>query len=345
MGAQSHASRNTSTSTAPAAAVGTNPRTGRGNAAAASALAEREDEGLDGGVAGPADAGPIAGVEGPGMTSEEEGPTCGTDVQAGEDEAERQAYNDFVCATHTATNASLDGYGNFDLSYNPATSRVEVTVRIQFDFQCGPVGDMIASLFNDDELADYVWSDDEERQFSENFVREVSAVWSEAASFRCTKDDGTLASPKWSELAAAVTVRPVVVEENPHYNVVVERIPTGRFSTSEVTRPERDASGNVTEAGSANFDSNDLTGVHKRSGTAGSTQRAVAHEFGHMLGNQDEYTSASRPEGTMTRQGLPADSTDNDNIMAGGEIVQQAHYESIKRALNTACSPVTWDFA
>ncbi|MCB9763037.1 MAG: LysM peptidoglycan-binding domain-containing protein [Alphaproteobacteria bacterium] len=267
--------------------------------------------------------------------------------ESGEDAGERARIDAFVADTHAVEGFALAGSGNFDLTYTPTTSAAAVEVRLAFEFKAGSVGSIIGALFNDDEIGDFLWSDEEKDKWREDFLREVHDHWSGQHALRCQEpDDGLVNLPRWTQLKADAEVNAVEDEANPHFTVEVERIPVGDFETSWVQTPDRDAAGDVTGPGHAKFDSNDMTPVHKASGSAGAQQTPAVHEFGHMLGLQDEYPSASRPSGTNTRQGSQVGNGNNDDrIMSGGDLIDQDHYESIKQALNAATSPVAFDFA
>lgn len=272
----------------------------------------------------------------------------GGETLPAEDPAERAELEAFMGRDHEARNQSLGGSGNFDLLYSPATSVARVEVRVAFEFVSGSVADMIAALFNDREVGDYLWNDAEKEAFKVGFISQVHETWSRRHTMKCTREAGTLArSPSWPDLRAEAEVHVVEDAENPHFTVRVQRIPRGEFHTSSVDGPVRDEHGRIRGPGLVELDSNDLTGVHKAGASPGVTQRAAVHEFGHMLGLQDEYPGPGRPSGRTTRQGSrvgAAAGSYDDRIMAGGEIVQQAHYASILGALNVATAPVPFGF-
>jgi outer membrane protein OmpA-like peptidoglycan-associated protein len=101
-------------------------------------------------------------------------------------------------------------------------------------------------------------------------------------------------------------------------------------------------------------------------GTFESDQHTVAHEFGHMLGLDDEYPTADpktaadppgvRPVGgAPTHAALvqslmpgqqPVQARHNDNIMSNGEVVRPHHYVTLLEALGTTTGTTgLWDIA
>lgn len=91
-----------------------------------------------------------------------------------------------------------------------------------------------------------------------------------------------------------------------HWELTVTKVGKGVFSTSSVT----------TGWGNVSLDSEDLTLVVKKSDPKSRAifrQRGVAHEFGHMLGLEDEYPEKSPYE------------KDYASIMNSGETVYPRH--------------------
>lgn len=269
----------------------------------------------------------------------------GPETALAEDPAERQQLQTFMTTEHVAQNQALGGYGNFDLTYTPRSGLAQVVVRVAFEFVSGPVSERLSSILRGADPAEFVWSREDRINFRRTFIAQVHEVWSGRHPMRCTRSDSTLNhSPAWADLVANADVHIVPVDANPHFTVRVQRIPPEEFRTSSVRAPRRDASGAPTAPGLVELDSNDVTGVRKSGTSAGTTQRAGVHEFGHMIGLQDEYAGRGRRAGSTTRQGSTVGG-DQDRIMAGGEVVQQAHYTSIKQALNAATAPIPFDFA
>jgi len=95
-----------------------------------------------------------------------------------------------------------------------------------------------------------------------------------------------------------------------HWEVTVKKIPRGGWSGSWV----RDGSVNEVL-----LDSEDLTLVKKN---AGQRQRGAVHEFGHMLGLDDEYPTGSLHASDVT------------SIMHNGERIAGRHDAAFKTWLN-----------
>lgn len=236
----------------------------------------------------------------------------------------------FRTATHRVANYAFQGWGNFDLSYAPAAGTVTTTVRIKFDFVDGTPAP-------DQDAAGYTWSEEGKTAWKNDFMSAVEATWSGQHGFQCGFHDPELhASPRWEDLAPGVVVDVVEDEGNPHFAVAVQKIPDGGFARSEISRPTRNADGEVTSVGTGSLDSEDMDATTKSSSPTGVTQRGAVHEFGHMIGMQDEYTGSAESVGEATRQGTTKGMGKNASIMSGGEVIQQAHYSSILEALNAA---------
>lgn len=94
-----------------------------------------------------------------------------------------------------------------------------------------------------------------------------------------------------------------------HWEITVRKIQPGGFRQSSVNPRWRNVS----------LDSEDLTLVRKGHGNR---QRGVVHEFGHMLGINDEYISSS------------AHKTDYRSIMNRGESVMRRHEALFTKWLN-----------
>ena len=140
----------------------------------------------------------------------------------------------------------------------------------------------------------------------------------------------------WQDLQPGVSFFMIHDDANPHLNLTIQKNPSGSFARSSVSRPRRNDDGNVVRSGVATLDSEDMRPTRKRTSPDGIKQRGAVHEFGHMIGLQDEYTSDSARVGNTMRQGTSKGMPPNTSILSGGEVVQQAHYSSILAGLNEA---------
>ena len=265
-----------------------------------------------------------------------------------EDPLKRADYNTFVNNGYCVEDYALESYGNFDLDYRPTDDLVNVRLRLAFAFVDGVPG-------KGDVAADFAWDAEADKEtqttFRDDFMEKVETAWSKKFKMEVETptDKGLEASPKWSELQPKVAIDLQASDADPHFTVEVAKLPAGGYTRSTVTRPVRDEDGQPAGPGTVNLDTEDLTPLHKVGGSPGTKQRTVLHEFGHMLGLEDEYYAAGRrEEGDVTRQGTevggPAE--DNDAVMASGEEITRPHYASIESALNAAVSghdvPVTF---
>jgi len=96
-----------------------------------------------------------------------------------------------------------------------------------------------------------------------------------------------------------------------HWEITVSKIKAGTFRTSYVS----------VHKGSVTLDSEDLTPVGKG---GKSPQRGAVHEFGHMLGLDDEYTKGG------------SHSHDIASIMHSSEVIRPRHNSTIMKWLDKA---------
>lgn len=171
----------------------------------------------------------------------------------------------------------------------PDRSVLEIRMILQFQFGSGPGGD---------------WNATEKATFAHGFVDSIHEKWAE--KFRITTTSSV-------PLRAARDVG--VVFELPyyidgwhideHFELSVEKYASSAPMETSSCRYS---------LGNASLDSNDLRGENKGASTK---QRASVHEFGHMLGLRDEYSSANDN---------PHHTGDLDSIMNVGEEARERHY-------------------
>lgn len=157
-------------------------------------------------------------------------------------------------------------------------------MKLQFFFEDG-----------DDEAGK--WTESGKRLFMHDWVVAVKSAWSGRSIKR-------LRSGKTVSLRLELRIQEGGWMLD-HWEITVTKVAPGSFRTSKVNV----ATGNVV------LDSGDLTSVPKG---AGQMQRGAVHEFGHMLGLDDDY---------------PADSPytmDKPSIMNSGEQVKSHHISTLE---------------
>jgi hypothetical protein len=172
----------------------------------------------------------------------------------------------------------------FDLTlYQMPDGHFEVVVfmKLQFFFKAGPGGR---------------WTDTEQQTYVSGWRDAVQCAWSGRNIHRtgCGRNvsirlDFEMQCGGWML---------------DHWEITVTKIPAGEFCHSYVNV----RSGNVT------LDSEDLTPVNKGDPQF---QRGVIHEFGHMLGLEDEYEGDSPHDG------------DKASVMNFGESIRQRHHDTV----------------
>lgn len=159
------------------------------------------------------------------------------------------------------------GLGNFDALYEPKAGTLTVTVKCDFRFEDGKESDFEDT---DEGKAGAHWDDKAKKAWKAEFLRRVSAFWSDRFVFHCTRD-------WWEDLQATVKVRFVETpKKDAHYVVHVKKVPELEDRRSKVRAPKTHG-----KRGSAFLDSEDLI--------QNDGQTPIYHEAGHMLGLGDEY--------------------------------------------------------
>ena len=223
--------------------------------------------------------------------------------------------------------------GLFDLSYDPKTSVATVTVRVGYDFRKGD--DVEYEDARPEELS---WTEGEKKAWKGGFARTVTDAWSGRHAFQCTK-------PGWNSITAAVVIVIVEAEKDWHYQLRVTKLPKDAFSQSiVVTHPGKQKRG----ANFATLDSDDLSG---RDLGASMPQVSAIHEFGHMLGLDDEYLTKDRNDSDIDHAvlvknalGKEISRTDSDGAMSVGNTIEKQHYVTLLEALKAATGLSEWGF-
>ncbi|WP_428267789.1 hypothetical protein [Haliangium sp.] len=292
-----------------------------------------------------------------------EAPTSTPDNEADATAQARAEITAFMARTYCQERyVTANGYGAFDLHYSPQSSVCTVTVPIEFDFQNAPPSIMMKylGLTTLDKLVECVWTDAKREAFKQDMVTQVSRVWSGKHQLKCTYDNPDLTDemcPTWSDVVANISVAPRAVESGGYFKVKVLALPKADAKRSFVSGSDHrktagGAAGEVSESGfnqtggQFNSSDNEKKKIGSSFGGPQTEQVTTAHEFGHMLGQDDQYVDTGRTAGSTNDSGsrvsqVPAD---EQRIMDGGEVVQTDHYSTIKDALNAATTPITFDF-
>jgi hypothetical protein len=232
-------------------------------------------------------------------------------------------------------NSPTTKMGLFDLSFDPATSVAKVTVRVNYDFQSGDAKD-----YEDAKPAELTWTDDAKTKWKADFQKTVTEAWGGKFNFACKKTG-------FESVHASVAVEVVEVDKDWHFQLRVARIPKGGFRGSSISTYLGSSKRGINYG---TLDSEDLTGTKKRSSMK-TKQVGAVHEFGHMLGLDDEYEDVDVKDGAVGHASLVKDALgkeisrkDSDDVMSCGANLGQQHYVTILEALKQATSIKEWGF-
>jgi len=137
------------------------------------------------------------------------------------------------------------GGGLFDMSYEPTTGDMLVTVRVAFDFVDGDPADAawISAVGGADAVAAkgwtadrFTWTDDERESWSSTAIAEIQGLWSERYVFFSSK-------PGWEALPpvnvrVVVAPSPVTGAAKAQWVVAVNKWPDDAGMTESMTWPE-----------------------------------------------------------------------------------------------------------
>jgi len=220
------------------------------------------------------------------------------------------------------------GRGLFDIKYNPYNGRLEIKVRIKFNFIDGSATDFPLAKANH-----LKWTASEKKSWQKRFITLVEGRWGGKYLFRNT--DAELKG-----IYAYVDVEVEASDKDFHFDTTVTKIPKGEKKTSSVTPPAAGASSST-----ANFDSEDFK-FNKKSSGIKQSQQAATHEFGHMMGLGDEYGAGAVAHAALVKDALGKNIVkgNSDNIMAGGDTIEKQHYVTFWDALKKVTGMDTWEF-
>lgn len=238
----------------------------------------------------------------------------------------------FLGQTHEvkAFNSST-GLGLFDVSYNPVSQRMEALFRIKFNFI-----DANALEYPGAAETDIQWQDGEAAKWRSDFITLVEGRWGGKFRFACDKEG-------FESVRAYVDVEVEDSDEDWHYECTIKKIPPGEFEQSFVTTY---LDSNELEQNTGTFDSEDLK--WRQIAGASEAQKPAVHEFGHLIGLDDEYDDGTTDvrHGTLVQDALGTEvvKADTDDVMSQGNQIRPQHYVTFLEALKEASGIQEWSF-
>jgi hypothetical protein len=232
---------------------------------------------------------------------------------------------EFLSQPHAIANYQPPtGLGLFDARYDNAAQELVVTVKCAFRFL--PSQDV-----TDPDKAAEGWTEASKAEWRKGFMDIVDQRWSGQHAFQC-------AGPGLERLRATVRVEVVEAEKDWHFRLDVTRIPKGAWAGSSISAHR----GSRTEANFGTLDSEDLAPAAK-GGSEG--QLGAVHEFGHMIGLDDEYGSGkgiSHRTLVQDALGREIEKGSSDDVMSLANRVQPQHYVTFLEALKKATGIDDW---
>lgn len=158
----------------------------------------------------------------------------------------RQEITDFYDRSYSVANwVTPNGYGAFNLSYEPNTQACTVTVNIEFDFQNAPASVLMKYLGALDfaNISECFWTDEAKQSFQDDMVANVDRVWSGQHRLRCTYDNPDLTDqmcPTWQQTGADVSFVVNPVSSGGHFKVSAVALPAADNLRSFVSGEDHD---------------------------------------------------------------------------------------------------------
>ena len=231
------------------------------------------------------------------------------------------------------------GLGLFDVHLNPKSGRLEIKVKVSYNFKNG-----VAANFAN--AADAVWTRAEKNKWKNSFDTLIEGRWGGKYHF-------TNSNIPWATVYVDVEVEESARDW--HYRLDVNKIPKGDTDGSSVTHFTRGGAA-IANTGRhyATLDSEDMewwdkrSAADKRNGVTNS-QKGAVHEFGHMIGLGDEYADgrAGVDHSALVQSALGnvvAEGRTND-IMSIGNSIEKQHYVTFLDALQKVTNDNNWKFA
>lgn len=226
------------------------------------------------------------------------------------------------------------GMGLFDVNLNPFTGRLEVKVKVGFTFADGD-GAAFKGLKDQSQL----WGKEEKLKWKNDFITLIEGRWGGKYTF---------SNPDLPGISSYVDIEVEEVTKDWHYSLSVKKIPKGQPNISSTTTYK----GSSLNKNSADLDSEDMKWVDKNARktkpNVTEKQMGAIHEFGHMIGLDDEYANDSsgirHASLVQNALGKTISEGDTNNIMSNGNHIEKQNYVTFLDALNSVTGMSNWKF-
>lgn len=221
--------------------------------------------------------------------------------------------------------------GLFDVSLNPKNGRLEVLSKLKFNFIDGELAD-----FYGKKGESHTWSKNEKKKWQGEYVALIEGRWGGKYHF---------IHPDMKDVHVYVDVEIEAVDAGWHYDLQIKKVPKGVLEISSVSIHDEDPS---TDEMTSTLDSNDLTFVTKDESVK-DKQKGAIHEYGHMIGLDDEYEDSD--PGTIWHETLVRDALGTvlvegnyKDVMSVGNHIEKQHYVTFLQALKDITNLKKWQF-
>ncbi|MGH1339363.1 MAG: hypothetical protein ACRBFS_24805 [Aureispira sp.] len=219
------------------------------------------------------------------------------------------------------------GLGLFDVSLDPVTGRLEVMTKLKFDFIDGTAAKFVGHAGEN-----HIWTDKEKTTWKNSFIALLEGRWGGKFHF---------VHPDMPDQNFYVDVEIEEANSGWHFEANVTKIPKGEWKGSAVGYSHGT---NQPDTLQATLDSGDLEWADKG---VEEKQKGAVHEYGHMIGLDDEYTvDGAIAHAAMVRSALGTvliEETSND-IMSSGNTIEKQHYITFLQALKDITKLKKWQF-
>jgi hypothetical protein len=230
----------------------------------------------------------------------------------------------------------LTGIGLFDINLTPSDGRLEILTKVKFDFIDGN-----PTKFAGKKKESNIWSTSEKKKWAAEYITLIEGRWGGKYHF---------IHPDMIGVTVFVDVEVEEVASGWHYELNITKIPEGDFKGSDVSH-FIDKSGKAlakTDKHQGNFDSEDMDWKHKGTSVKESQMGSV-HEYGHMVGLDDEYSDSD--PGKIAHQTLVRDALGTvlvegnyQDVMSVGNHIEKQHYVTFLAALKDVTGLKKWQF-